>query len=1660
MADQQLDAGFYDLLASESRLTSLLAIAKGDVPVRHWQALGRPFFAVGATAGLRSWSGSMFEYLMPTLVLAEPHGSVLRQAALAALAEQRRFAAEQGVPWGVSESAYAGCDHTLAYQYAPQGVPLLALRSTPPDELVIAPYATGLAAQLDAVAADLNYQALQKLGARDGMGYVEALDFTPARQTGSTGVTPVQTFMAHHQGMTIVALANVLLDGVAQRWGMADPHIEAVSSLLHERAPREVGGLFAAPTPAVPLNLRRLAPALQRTVRPGQNAIEPTQLLSNGRYSVALRAHGAGRSRYGSSDITRWRDDALRDAHGHFFWLRRQPAGPLVSMTQHPAPDPAADYDSDFHTDRVVYDTTWPDLHTRITVWVSPEDDIEFRQVELSNLGSVPLQVELLSAFEVALADSNADEAHPAFSNLFVQARSSAEHQALLFDRRPRLAAEAGLHMAHFLAEATPPVPALRYQVDRQAWLGRNRAPWLPRAALLDWAAPVHRATDAPNDVSADAPTDTPAPNADLPTGLDPVCVLAAPLRIAPGAKARLIFATAASGDPAVLQAVIDKYRQPMHVERASLMSATLAGIRLRALRMGAETYTTLQSLTTALMLSLARAAALPARAHGDAPAAGPQTLDRRLLWRFGISGDRPLLLVSAATLPDLALVRSLGKALSLWAWGGVACDLVVINAEPASYLMPLQRELKALRDSHDADLLARQAQLPGGAQTGWYVLRAEDLSSDDLQTLAAQARLHLLADGRPLAAHLNEWAALHERALATRQGGSRTALPTAAHSAAEAALSSGEFTHTGAAEGDFVFSAGPAQRPQRPWVNVLANPGFGTLLSEAGGGYTWAANSRLNQITPWSNDPVADAPGEWLLLQDCSTRELWSVLPSAHGQPGVAYRITHGQGHSRVEHQRGSLQVSAQWCVDAHSAVKQVQLRVLNQGPHTRQLRWVVVCEWLLGAQRRDRLGVHTALHRPPHAQGRWVALLATQQDHSAGFGGGTAFMALQPDATAEANTDTDTDTNTDAYKGPRSAARAFEDPADWTCDRRECFDARGHPVVPDHFAQQQGSGLDPCAAVSHTFTVPAGGRSGCTQWLGWANSPEAARALVNSTGDSVPAERLAQALAGWQLLLSATTVHTPDPLFNTFVNRWLLYQTVACRLWAKAAFYQAGGATGFRDQLQDAMALAWGQPALLRAQIVLSSARQFAQGDVQHWWHAPTGAGVRTHFSDDLLWLPYALQHYLQHTGDTTVLDETVPFIEGLQIEPGAEDIYGTPQVSAEAASVYEHAARSIDRSLRVGVHGLPLMGSGDWNDGMNCVGHQGRGESVWLAWFLCTVVARWAPLALARGDGVRAQQWQAAAQGWRAALAGPAWDGHWYQRAFFDDGQPLGSHLNAEARIDLVAQAWAVLSGEAPAPRQWQALASVHALLVDEAAGLVRLLHPPLAHAQPSAGYIQAYPPGVRENGGQYSHAGVWALMAQSAHARTLPDPEAARAAHDRAWQYFQYLSPPHRMATAAQAAAYGAEPYVMAGDVYTAPPYVGRGGWSWYTGAAGWMHRAAIESILGLHLTADTVSVQPGLPSHWPHAQLTLRRAGRELHFLLLRGPAHAALQAAATWAGTHTAQLLLPGQVQPMLNLPGKAYFVVPLDDGAAAFASAPIARCPSTTVVPTARSPQ
>ena len=1516
--DHVLDASYYDLLASESRLASFVAIAKGDVPRRHWMALSRAFLSSGVTPGLKSWSGSMFEYLMPSLVMQEPEQGLLHSSSLAGVQEQQIFGAAQDLPWGVSESAYLAQDHSLAYQYSPFGVPRLALRRTPASDRVVAPYAAILATMLVPRPAIANLRRMELLGSRGEYGFMDAIDFTAARQPHAQKFSVVKNYMAHHQGMSLVALCNVLCGQAPRRWFSQMPLVAAYETLLHERCPRQIISSANPRSATVPDESAPNSAFQSRSINPMTAQWQPTHLLSNGRYSVALRPNGAGFSRWQQGqtriNISRWRDDLLRDEYGSFIYLRADGDSAAYSITAHPAPHPQWRYSCCFMADRVQFDAASSDMEATITVLVSPEDDTALRTVVITNLLDVPVTYEVMSCFEVVLADARADEAHPAFSNLFIETTWHSPWRALMLTRRPRLQGDPPVSAAHFLAEADAEIVSLDCITDRRAFLGRNRSRAQPAMAQQ-----THAISTTLNDTPAN--------------GLDPVACLLVKVRIPAGGVARLSFATTAAADAVELAARIDKYMQPMHLERAARMASTLAQVRLRDLGIDADENAALQDLTTALMYSSPRPNVL--RSTNSA------LVDQRQLWRLGISGDKPILLVRIHTSEGLGLLQSLLRAQPWWSFGALATDVVVLNSEDNSYLSPLQHEIIALRDRLNQKV---QHSFPPADSAGFYLLKEHEISPSEKAVLLTMARVVLVADGRPIETQV---AAL--KAVWASQGKPKPVVrPVMNTLPAPASIKTpvGKFD---VSTGEFQFDISPTQRPPRPWVNVIANASFGFQVSETGSGYTWAINSRQHQLTPWSNDPVQDPGHEHYMLQDIETAQFLYLTPGNHRSTGPdapsVHHVRHGQGYSVFECRHSQLDTRTTFFADHDAPVKLVHVELRNNGNRTRQLRALAMAEWQMGSTHAER---RTLLTWNPTGVN---AVMAQQRQSRTGFGGSTAFLALA----------------------------GLLGVVQWTCDRSEFFDATGQLNWPNTLGQRSGGGLDPCCAVASIFKVAPGEVFSFTFILGHAADAPQAELLVTSWLQKSVPQALKNVKAFWGDLLGHIQVNTPDPLFNALVNRWLLYQTLTSRLWSKAGFYQAGGAFGFRDQLQDSMAFAVPDPQRLREQIVLNASRQFAGGDVQHWWHAPGGEGVRTHFSDDLLWLPFACAHYVDVTGDTALLDVQVAFLEGAAIPVGAEDAYYTPDISGTQATVYEHCARAIDRSLATGTHGLPLMGTGDWNDGMNRVGHEGKGESVWLAWFLCKVTENFAPLAKARGDMQRADTWLNARQGWIEALHTHGWDGEWFRRAFFDNGAPLGSSSNAECKIDLIAQAWSVLSGASTDTFVQSAMQSMTQQLIDDAAGLLHLLVPPFEKSQNNPGYIQAYPPGVRENGGQYNHAAVWAMMAQ-----------AQTGDANAAWESFKAISPAHRSQHPKHGPLYELEPYVTAGDIYGAAPYAGRGGWSWYSGSAAWLYRAGLESLLGLKIRQSELTLTPCVPADWPSFEVTLKLDGREVTLHWQRG----------------------------------------------------------------------
>ncbi len=1497
-----LDPNCYDLLASEARLASFVAIAKNDIPAQHWFRLGRSVTPIGNGAALISWSGSMFEYLMPALVLRAPAGSLLDNTNRLIVRRQESYGSELGVPWGISESAYNARDLELTYQYSNFGVPGLGLKRGLSEDTVIAPYATALAAMVDPAAAVKNLEHLEALGALGRYGYYEALDYTRSRLPEGARFAIVRAYMAHHQGMTLCAIANVLHDARLRARFHADPLVQATELLLQERTPRDVS--VSHPRAEEVTTTARVSDTLAPVVRQlhtPHDATPQTHLLSNGRYAVMLTAAGSGYSRWGDLALTRWTEDSTCDAWGSYFYLRDADSGRLWSSGYQPTGVEAERYEVTFTEDRAEFARTDGTMSTTLEVLVSPEDDAEVRRISLTNNSNRVRNIEVTSYSELVLAPPAADLAHPAFSKMFVQTEFLDKPGALLATRRRRVPGEAEIWAAQHAVVEGENVWRPEYETDRARFLGRGRGTREP-VAVLDGRR-------LSNTVG---------------TVLDPIFALRYRLRIPAGATLRVAVWTFVGPSRDHVLQQLDKHQDSNAFVRAGTLAWTQGQVQLRHLGIDAAEASLFQRLAGHVLY--ANAAMRPSGATIIRGAAGPETL-----WAHGISGDLPIVLVRIDDVDDIDIVRQLLRAQEYWQLKELAVDLVFLNERASSYVQDLQSALETqLRMSQS------RPRLGGDHSKGSvFILRTDLISAQSRMLLFSVARVVLSGQRGSLATQLDRHREPAGEAPPLIQRPEPVTAPP------EIAPPAGVEYFNGlggfAADGrEYLTILGPGQSTPAPWTNIVANAQFGFLVAAEGSGYTWARNSRENQLTPWSNDPVSDHPGEVLYVRDEDSGDLWGPTATPIRDPDSTYSARHGQGYSHFEHNARGIELDLLMFVPVEDPVKISRLRIRNASRQSRHLSVTAYIECVLGSARSST-----------------APYVVTSVDLASG-----ALMACNPWSAVSAGGVMFAD-----LRGKQNA---------WTCDRREFIGRHGtlaRPVAlagPAPLSRRVGAGLDPCLVLQTSVELEADETIEVVLVLGEAAQVADVQALIARYRAADLDQAYQKVVGFWDDVLGKIQVKTPDRALDLMLNRWLMYQTLACRVWGRSGFYQASGAYGFRDQLQDGMALALVRPALSRQHLLRAAGRQFTQGDVQHWWLPRTGQGVRTRISDDRVWLAYCTAQYITASADRTLLDEPVAFLEGQALRPGEQDAYFLPTTSDESASFFEHCARALDQSLQLGAHGLPLIGTGDWNDGLNRVGELGRGESIWLGWFLYTTLRRFAPLASARGESARAKRWLDHASALRTTLEVAGWDGQWYRRAYYDDGTPLGSASSDECRIDAIAQSWSVLSGAAPEERSRRAMGAVNEQLIRRDVALALLFTPPFDRTTLDPGYIKGYPPGLRENGGQYTHGALWSVMAF-----------AELGQGDQAAELLGILNPINRTATRADVHRYKVEPYVVAADVYSVAPHSGRGGWTWYTGSAGWMYRAGLEYILGLRVEGNHLRLVPCFPKRWAQAEISYR-----------------------------------------------------------------------------------
>lgn len=1500
------DQVLYDLMASEARLSSFIAIALGQVSVSHWHALGRTMTRIGRRIALLSWSGTMFEYLMPWIFMRTYWNTVWDSTYRAVVKRQIEYAHRRGVPFGISESGYYAFDYKMNYQYRAFGVPGLGFKRGLEQDLVVAPYATILALPFARRQGLADLRKMKKMGACGKYGYYEAIDFTSERLPKDHNNKIIRSFMAHHQGMSLLALANLLAPKKIYERFHHDKRVRSTELLLQERVPARPK-IIKHPAFAR-ARVPHTKPAVTGALREYLNANTPAPevcILSNGSFMTIVTNSGSGLCRYEGLAVSRWREDPVLDDWGSYIYIRDVTNDLVWSPSFQPCRIPSSEQRVQFSLDRATFMRVDGDVRTSLEICVSPEWNAEVRRLTITNAGLEARIMEVTTFLELALAPPMADDAHPVFSKLFIKTEYAEDAQCLLAWRRPYQEDKKSLWAAHALMAECQTIGPVEYETDRACFIGRGHTLSQPQGIRSRLRGTVGSVTD-------------------------PALIMRRCLSVNPGETVQLFAVTAVAGTRGEAIDIIGRFSGDLVVERTFQMAWNRSQIELRHLHLTMPKATTILTLAGRVLynppLRQERQQNITAIVKGQSG-----------LWTYGVSGDVPVILVRIENRVSIPFIVELLTGHEYLRRLGLLFDLVILNESGDGYQQDLQDSLRRAVEQ----VIHRQ----GGGIGSVFIINANQLPDVDRIMLFAVARVVLRANGPSIRAQiklprrdtvfstpLTPVAPLNRFSNPPEDDGRQLMFFNGL----------GGFSPDGR-EYQIIIKNG--NNLPAPWINVIANPRFGCIVSELGTGYTWWRNSRECKLTPWSNDPVLDPPGEVCYLRDEESGELWYAAWSA-AQANQSCTVTHGRGFTRFQQEKNGIMQEMTVFVPLNDPVKVVKLHLQSKSAARRHISITYYAEWVLGVQRQMNA---------PFIITEWdesARIMLARNAYQEVFRDATAFLGMypQPDASAVESAEQSN------ISGKLS----------WTADREEFLGRNGTLEKPAAFAKESLSGktgplYNPCGAVQSKLILEPDSERTVYILLGCVHSRDDARKLAQKYSRTHACDQaLVQVREFWDGVLNQVSVSTPCPEMDVLLNGWLIYQTLSCRMWARTAFYQAGGAYGFRDQLQDSLALLHTRPDLTRAQILMHAARQYQEGDVQHWWHEETRSGIRTNFSDDLLWLPYAAGRYAGHTGDNSLFDEIVPFLHSEPLREGEHERYEQAQISNRKGSIFEHCLCAIDNVLRrFGEHGLPLIGTGDWNDSMNRVGAEGRGESVWLGWFLCEVLDMFTDLCRQRGDAEQAEYYKKVREQLALSLNEHAWDGQWYRRAFTDAGQWLGSIYSEECRIDAIAQSWSVISGAAPHDRELQAMCSFDRELVDRDSSVARLLTPPFDRTDPNPGYIQGYPPGIRENGAQYNHAIIWSIIAWCKLGRG-----------DKAIELFQMLNPLNHTSTPNEARHYAGEPYVMAADVYTVDPLKRRAGWTWYTGAAGWMYQAGIEWILGLQRRGKRLYIRPCIPGEWP------------------------------------------------------------------------------------------
>ena len=1492
--DNRLTDSYYDLLASEARQASFIAIAKGDVPAKHWNNLNRTMTTVNNHKGLVSWSGTAFEYLMPNINIPKYKGSLLDESCKFLIMSQIEYSKKLGIPWGITEAAFNAKDLHSNYQYKAFGIPWLGLKRGLADEMVVASYGSILAITEKPKEVVNNLKVLEQQDMLSKYGMYESIDYTPSRMTKGKIGSPVKTYMAHHQGLILLSINNLFKDNILEKRFIKNPELEAVSILLQERMPESFIITKENKEKVEKLKYKDYENYSERVFTKVDERLIEGNIISNANYTVAINQKGEGISQYNDICINRYKktDDYPQ---GIFFYIKNIKNNRIWSTNYNNYTSNPDKYIVSFMPDQDKFERIDGNIKTKLKITVAANEPVEIRRLELENIGNSEEILEVTSYFEPVLSKKEQDYAHQAFNNLFLTCEYNEEKDFLTIKRNKRAKTESEIYVSTKLLAEAETIGDNEYEIDKEKFIGRGN---LQIPKMIENSIPLSKKTGLVT---------------------EPIVAMKKTIKIKPEETIFIDLVISAGNNKKEVIENLEKYTANSDSKRIFELSKARVEAESRYLEVKAKDIEIYQKILSYIIfenpIKRLNTENVPKRNYKQSE-----------LWKYGISGDLPIILVKIKDANDIDVIKQILKAYEYFKSKNIEVELVILDEEKHSYENYVKEEI-------ESSILNNHISYMKNIRGGIFVLQKSEIDKKDIELLKFTATL--IIDSH-LGSIENVIKDLEEEYLEkTVQVEEDKQMPIIKE---EKNLNInilsntenlkyyneyGAFTEDGK---EYLIKINKENRLPTVWSHVLANKNFGTVITENMGGYTWYKNSRLNRITSWHNSASLDVPSEIIYVKDLETKKTWSLgcnpMPDEND-----YNIIYGFGYAKYIHSSCGIEQEVQVFVPKEDNIKVNILKLKNTTPNKKTLKIVY---YIKPAISEDEIKSNQYISIKYEQNSN---IICAQNLFNEEFDKNIVYVSSSE--------------KIKSYTGDKNA-----------------FLGKGTLENPDGLKQIRlnndiALGKKPCIAIEIEVELESFSEKEIALNLGAEDKIIDAKDVAYKYSKLSNCNiELGNVKNYWNNLLEKVKVKTPIESINILLNGWVVYQTLASRMLGRSGFYQSGGAFGFRDQLQDALSLKYINPEILKNQIIKHSKHQFIEGDVEHWWHEETKRGIRTRFSDDLVWLAFAVIEYINFTGDNSILDIETNYLEGSILEPGQDEKYDLYLPGKIKESIYMHCIRAINKALNFGENGLPKIGSGDWNDGFSEVGNKGKGESIWLGFFLYYVLDKFIPICKTKNDEKTLAIYEENKNALKRALNTNGWDGRWYRRAYMDNGNILGSMENEECRIDGISQSWSVISNAGDNDKKYISMESLEKHLVDKEIGIIKLLDPPFEKSNLEPGYIKAYMPGVRENGGQYTHAAIWVVIA-----------EAMLGFGDKAVDLYKLINPIEHSSSKDAAKKYKVEPYVIAADVYATRNLAGRGGWTWYTGSASWYYKAGIEYILGLKIEKGILKIEPCIPRDW-------------------------------------------------------------------------------------------